>query len=128
MRNILAIAHREFVSYFTSPLAYLAVPVFLGLVGFFSLYFQDLFASGIASLKSMFFWAAIFQVLLIPALTMRLFAEERRTGSIELLSTLPVSEAQMVLGKYLASVSLISLSLALTVTYPLTLGTQNHSC
>ena len=59
MRNILAIAHREFVSYFTSPLAYLAVPVFLGLVGFFSLYFQDLFASGIASLKSMFFWAAI---------------------------------------------------------------------
>jgi ABC-2 type transport system permease protein len=102
-------------------LAYFVVPVFLGLVGIFSLYFQDIFANGVATLRVVFFWCAIFQVLLIPALTMRLFAEERRTGSIELLATLPVSEAQMVLGKYLAAMGLISLSLLLTLTYPLTL-------
>jgi len=122
MRNILAIAQREFASYFHSPLAYFVVPVFLGLVGIFSLYFQDIFATGIASMRVVFFWSAIFEVLLIPALTMRLFAEERRTGSIELLATLPVTEAQMVLGKYIAAMGLIGLSLLLTLTYPLTLS------
>jgi ABC-2 type transport system permease protein len=122
MRNILAIAQREFTSYFYSPLAYFVVPVFLGLVGIFSLYFQDILASGVASMRVVFFWCAIFQVLLIPAITMRLFAEERRTGSIELLATLPVSEAQMVLGKYIAALGLISLSLTLTLTYPMTIS------
>jgi len=122
MRNILAIAQREFTSYFYSPLAWFVVPVFLGLVGVFSLYFQDILATGLASMRVVFFWCAIFQVLLIPALTMRLFAEERRTGSIELLATLPVSEAQMVLGKYIAAMGLICLSLLLTLSYPMTLS------
>ena len=122
MRNILAIAQREFTSYFTSPLAYFVVPVFLGLVGIFTLYFQDIFATGVASMRVVFFWAAIFQVLLIPAITMRLFAEERRTGSLELLATLPINEAQMVLGKYIAAMGLITLSLLLTLTYPWTLA------
>jgi ABC-2 type transport system permease protein len=119
MRNILAIAHRELSSYFNSPQAYIVVPVFLGLVGVFSLYFQDVFATGVASLRGVFFWCAIFELLLIPALTMRLFAEENRTGSIELLATLPVSGPQMVVGKYLAAMGLISISLLLTLTYPL---------
>lgn len=122
MRNILAIAQREFTGYFTSPLAYFVVPVFLGLVGVFSLYFQDIFASGVASLRIVFFWSAIFLVLLIPAVTMRLFAEERRTGSLELLATLPVDEKQMVLGKYLAAMGLIGIAILLTLTYPLTLS------
>ena len=123
MRNILAIAQREFTGYFISPLAYFVVPVFLGLVGVFSLYFQDIFAAGVSSLRVVFFWSAIFLVLLIPAITMRLFAEEHRTGSLELLATLPVDEKQMVLGKYLAAMGLISLAILLTFTYPLTLGT-----
>ena len=122
MRNIITIARREFSSYFTSPLAYFVIPVFLGLVGFFSQYFDDFFAAEVASLKSVFTWCAFFQLLLIPALTMRLFAEERRTGSIELLATMPITESQMVLGKFLAAMGLVSVSLILTLTYPLTLS------
>ena len=66
MRNIITIARREFPSYFTSPLAYFVIPVFLGLVGFFSQYFDDFFAAEVASLKSVFTWCVFFQFLLIP--------------------------------------------------------------
>ena len=122
MNNVLTIFRREFTGYFDSPLAYIVVPVFLGLVGGFSLYFQDILAAGVASMRPVFFWSAVFFLLLIPAVTMRLFAEERRTGSIEMLSTLPVTEAEMVLGKFLAALSLMSGALLLTLTYPATLA------
>lgn len=122
MNNVLTIFRREFAGYFDSPLAYIVIPVFLGLVGGFSLYFQDILAAGVASMRPVFFWSAVFFLLLIPAVTMRLFAEERRTGSIEMLSTLPVTEAEMVLGKFLAALSLMSGALLLTLTYPVTLA------
>jgi ABC-2 type transport system permease protein len=122
MRNIFAIFQRELGSYFDSPLAYIVVPAFLGLVGGFSLYFQDILADGIASVRTVFFWCAVFYLLLIPAVTMRLFAEEKRSGSLELLVTLPVSEAEMVLGKFLAALTLMTVALAFTVTYPITMG------
>ena len=122
MRNVLAIFRRELGSYFDTSLAYIVVPVFLILVGGFSLFFQDVFTAGVASMRTVFFWSAIFFLLLIPAVTMRLFAEEKRTGSIEMLVTLPVTEGEVVLGKYLASLSLMTIALALTVTYPITLG------
>ncbi len=122
MRNALAIFKRELASYFDSPLAYIVIPAFLGLVGGFSLYFQDILGGGVASMRPVFFWSAVFFLLLIPAVTMRLFAEENRTGSIELLVTLPVTEGEMVLGKYLAALGLMTVALALTITYPLTLG------
>jgi ABC-2 type transport system permease protein len=122
MRNVLAIFRRELGSYFDTSLAYIVIPVFLALVGGFSLFFQDIFTAGVASMRTVFFWSAIFFLLLIPAVTMRLFAEEKRTGSIEMLVTLPVTESQMVLGKYLASLTLMTIALALTVTYPVSLG------
>jgi len=122
MRNILAIFKRELSGYFDAPLAYIVIPVFLSLVGGFSLFFQDILADGLASMRTVFFWSAVSLLLLIPAITMRLFAEEHRTGSIELLTTFPVTEAEMVLGKYLAALTLISLALFLTGTYPLTLA------
>ena len=122
MRNVMAIFRREFAAYFDSPLAYIIVPVFLGLVGGFSLFFQDILAGGVASMRPVFFWCAVFFLLLIPGVTMRLFAEEQRTGSIEMLITLPISEGEMVLGKYLAALALMTLALALTVTYPITLA------
>ncbi len=121
MQNVAAIFQREFASYFDSPLAYIVVPAFLGLVGGFSLFFQDVFDSGVASLRTVFFWSAVSFLLLIPAVTMRLFAEEKRTGSLELLVTLPITEAEMVLGKYLAALALMTLALALTVTWPISL-------
>lgn len=122
MRNIAAIFRREFASYFDSPLAYIVVPAFLFLVGGFSLFFQDIFDAGIASMRTVFFWCAAFYLLLIPAVTMRLFAEEKRTGSLELLVTLPVRESELVLGKYLAALALMTVALGLTVTYPVTLA------
>jgi ABC-2 type transport system permease protein len=122
MRAVLAIYRRELSSYFDTSLAYIVIPVFLALVGGFSLFFQDILATGLATMRSVFFWSAVFFLLLIPAVTMRLFAEEKRTGSIEMLVTLPVDEGAMVLGKYLASLTLMTLALALTVTYPATLA------
>ena len=122
MRNVAAIFRREFASYFDSPLAYLVIPAFLVLVGGFSLFFQDVFDAGIASMRTVFFWSAVFFLLLIPAVTMRLFAEEKRTGSLELLVTMPIRESELVLGKYLAALSLMTVALALTITYPITLS------
>lgn len=122
MGNIAAVFRREFASYFDSPLAYIVVPIFLGLIAAFSLWFQDIFSEGVVSVRTVFFWSAVFYLLLAPALTMRLFAEEVRTGSIEILVTLPITEGQVVVGKYLAALGLLTLALALTATYPVTMA------
>ncbi len=122
MRNVSAVFRRELASAFDSPLAYIVVPVFLGLVAAFVLFFQDMLATGVASLRSFFFWASLFFVVLVPAVTMRLFAEERRTGSLELLVTLPLTDLEVVLGKYLAALALLATALLLTISYPITLA------
>lgn len=122
MRIVFAIFRRELAGTFDSALAYIAVPVFLMLVGLFSLYFNDLFDAQLASARTVFFWSAMFLMLLVPAITMRLFAEEKRTGSLELLATLPITEGQMVLGKYLAALTLTLVALGLTLSYPLTIS------
>ena len=121
LTHIAAIYRRELSSTFDSPLAYIVIPVFLALVGGFSLYFQDLLGNGIATMRPVFFWSSVFMLLLIPAVTMRLFAEEHRTGSIELLVTLPVGEPAIVLGKFLAAFTLVTTAIMLTATYPVTL-------
>jgi ABC-2 type transport system permease protein len=122
MRVAFAIFRREFASYFNSPVAAIVIPVFLLLVGVFSLFLNDIFVQGMATMRTVFFWTAMFLALLVPAVTMRLFAEEKRTGSLELLLTMPVTEGQAVAGKYMAAVLLIWLALAGTLTYPLTLS------
>lgn len=122
LNHVQAIYRRELSSYFDSPLAYIVIPTFLLLVGAFSLYFQDLLGMGVASMRPVFFWASVFMLLLIPAITMRLFAEEHRTGSIELLVTLPVSETSIILGKFLAAFTLVAIAIVLTCSYPLTLS------
>lgn len=130
MNNVFAIARRELGAYFDSPLAYFVVPAYVILVGAFALWFDDMFAAGVVSLRSLFFWSGIFLVLFTPAITMRLFAEERRTGSIELLVTLPIQDEELVLGKYLASLVVVIVALASTLSYPLTmlvLGTPEHT-
>jgi len=126
MQAVLAIYKRELSSYFNSSLAAIVVPVFLMLVGIFSLYFHDLFATGIASMRRVFFWSAMCLALLIPALTMRSFAEERRTGSLELLLTLPINEGHAVLGKFMASLTLVLIAITLTACYPLTLASLSE--
>ena len=122
MNEFYAMYMRELKSYFDSSLAYLLIPIFLGLVGVFSLFFQDIFAMGLLDMRTVLFWMSLFLLLLIPAVTMRSFAEEKRTGSIEMLVTLPVSEDQMVLAKYAAAMSVVVLAIVLSVTYPISLS------
>jgi ABC-2 type transport system permease protein len=104
-----AIFRRELAAFFNSALAYIAIPLFLLLVGLFSLYLDDLFDKNLAH-------------MLVPALTMRMLAEERRSGSLELLQTLPVSDAQIVLGKFLAVLAVVWIGLGLTLFYPISLA------
>lgn len=120
--TVLAIARRELGAYFDSPLAYFVVPVYAVLVGGFALWFDDVLASGLASMRTVFFWSAVFLVLLVPAVTMRLFAEERRTGSLELLVTLPIRDEELVAGKFIAAFTLVAASVASTLGYVLMLA------
>lgn len=119
MQNVLAIARRELGAYFDSPLAYVVVPIYVVLVGGFALWFDDVFALGTVTLRGVFFWSGVFLLLFAPAVTMRLFAEERRSGSLELLVTLPIREEELVAGKYLAALGLVAVAIACTFGYAL---------
>ncbi len=122
MTIIWTIFLRELRAYFDGALALLIIPTFLGMVGAFSLFFQDIFSAGFVDLRTVFFWMALFFLLLIPALTMRSFAEEARTGTMEMLVTLPISEEQLVLGKFSAALVVVGLALLLSLTYPLSMA------
>jgi len=116
LANIKTIAKRELGAYFTSPLAYIFIVIFLLLCGFFTFSVQPtLFARGQASLAASFFlWHPWFYLFLVPAVGMRLWAEERRVGTIELLLTMPITAWQAIVGKFLASWLFLGIALALT--------------
>ncbi len=116
--NIKTIAKRELGAYFTSPLAYVFIVIFLLLCGFFTFFFGGFYEQGIAELgRSFFFWHPWFYLFLVPAVGMRLWAEERRVGTLELLMTMPITPWQAILGKFLAS--WLFLAIALALTFPL---------
>lgn len=114
MNAMLAIYRRELRSYFSTPLAAVFIFVFLIMVSAFTFYLGNFFQNGQADLQSFFLFHPWMYLLLVPALAMRLWAEERKSGSIELLLTLPISVWQAVLGKFLAAWTLIALTLSLT--------------
>lgn len=124
MRKIWVITTREMKSFFDSLMAYIMLVLFLGFSGFFTWIFgSDVFFVNQASLQSFFsiaYWTLFF---FIPALTMRLLAEENRSGTIELLLTKPVTDWQVVTGKFLATLLLILIALALTLPYYITVAT-----
>lgn len=130
MKNILTIARRELGAYFNSPIAYVTVSVFLLLSAF--LFFQALFIQQQADLRELFdgFWTTLLVAVVGPAITMRLLAEERSNDTLELLLTMPVTDWQVVIGKYVAALGLFAflmagmLVFAGTVAYlgPLDLG------
>jgi len=101
-------------SYFSTPLAYVFIVIFLMLAGIFTFYLGGFFARSQADLEPFFTWHPWLYMFLAPALGMRLWAEERKTGTFELLMTLPVSMGSAVLGKFLAAWSMMGISLALT--------------
>jgi len=114
MRNIIVLFKREFMGYFTTPIAYVFTVLFLVLLGIMTFVFGAFFERGQADLASFFTWHPWLYMLFIPALTMGLWAEERKTGSIELLLTLPITMMETVAGKFLAAWAFTAVSLFLT--------------
>jgi ABC-2 type transport system permease protein len=112
--NIKAIVKRELGGYFTSPIAYVFLVIFLLLTGFFTFTVGNFFERGEASLVSFFTWHPWLYLFLVPAVGMRLWSEERRLGTMELLLTMPVTPWQAIIGKFLASWLFLALALALT--------------
>ena len=126
MSSVIAIARRELRSYFDSPIAYIVIAVFLLVSG--GLFFSTLFIFGRADMRG-FFQPSPFSLsppmllaILTPAVTMRLIAEERKSGTFELLTTLPVSDVQVILGKFLGAMGLMLTALGLTVVYAITVS------
>ena len=114
MKNVLAILRRELYGYFSTPVAYVFIVVFLFLTGIFTFYVGAFFEGGQADLEPFFRFHPWLYLFLIPAIAMRLWSEERKTGTIELLMTLPVSTWEAVLGKFLAAWCFSAVALALT--------------
>jgi len=108
------IFRRELAAYFTSPLAYVFIVIFLALGGGLTFYLGAFLQAGQADLRGFFQFHPWLYLFLIPAIGMRLWAEERKSGSIEFLMTLPISTGQAVLGKYLAAWVFVGIALALT--------------
>lgn len=111
---IRTIAKRELASYFASPVAYVFLVIFLLLTGFLTFTAGAFFERGEASLGAFFAWHPWVYLVLVPAVGMRLWAEERRAGTLELLLTLPVTAWQAILGKFIASWAFLAIALALT--------------
>jgi ABC-2 type transport system permease protein len=124
MHNVMTIARRELRGYFDSPVAYIVVVSFLLVAGW--MYFSSLFLLDRADMRGFFapspFSPSLLLVILAPAVTMRLLAEEYKTGTIELLTTMPVRDGEVVLGKFLAALGLLGAALALTLAYPITVA------
>jgi ABC-2 type transport system permease protein len=115
MSPLLTLLVKETKALFSSPIAYAVIAVFLLLMGYSFTAF--LFLNKTSSLVHLFFQAAVLFLLMVPVLTMRQFAEERKTGTLELLLTAPVREIDIVLAKFLASMAVTASMLALTLTY-----------
>jgi ABC-2 type transport system permease protein len=115
--NVWAVSTRELRSYFLSPLAYVVIALFLALSGYL---FALILSSGReASLRGLIQNVSVLYLFIVPAISMRLLAEEQRTGTVELLLTNPVQEWEIVTGKFLASIMLVLVMLALTLVFPL---------
>ncbi len=114
MAGTLTILRRELAGYFTSPLAYVFITIFLMLSGALTFYLGGFFQRGQADLQAFFLFHPWLYLFLIPAVAMRLWAEERKTGTIEFLMTLPVSTGQAVAGKFLAAWAFAGIALLLT--------------
>ena len=126
MRNVALILRREFASYFATPLAYVFILIFLVLANAFTFYVGDFYQRGQADLRPFFMFHPWLYLFLIPALTMKLWAEERKSGSIELLMTLPVNVWEAVVGKFLAAWLFTAIALALTFPIWITVNYLGH--
>jgi len=120
MKQALTITRKELRGYFGSPMALIFIGVFLAATLFSFFWVDTFFARGIADARPLFSWMPVLMIFLVAALTMRQWSEEQRSGTQEILLTLPVSTVHLVVGKFLAVLALVALSLALTIFLPIT--------
>jgi len=122
MKQVLSITRKEIKGYFGSPMALIFLGAFLAAILFSFFWVDTFFARGIADVRPLFRSMPVLMIFLVAALTMRQWSEEQRSGTLEVLLTLPVSLIQLVVGKFLAVMSLVALSLALTIFLPLSVS------
>ena len=120
MRQVVHIFRKEFSAYFISPIAYIVISIFLLITGWF--FFTTFFLFNQANLRTFYTLLPVVFAFVIPAITMRLISEELNVGSDEILLTMPVTYADVILGKFLASVALVITMLIPTLAYPLTVS------
>ena len=126
MRELLAVFKREFAAYFATPLAYVFIVIFLFAMGTFTFYIGHFFENGSADLQVFFGFHPWLYLFLVPAISMRLWAEERRSGTMELLLTLPIPLWATVAGKYLAAWAFTGVALLLTFPIWITVNYLGH--
>ena len=126
MGSIATIFRRELASYFATPLAYVFIVIFLVMAGALTFFLGNFFDRSQADLQPFFTFHPWLYLVLIPALAMRLWAEERKSGTIELLLTLPISMTSAVIGKFLASWIFAGIALALTAPFWITVNYLGH--
>lgn len=119
LANVWTIFKKELRSYFNSAVAYVVIVVFLAIVGW--VYTSSMFLINVASLRMLFEWIPLVFLFVIPAITMRLLAEEKKAGTIELLTTKPLHDWEIVLGKFLAAWALVGIALLPTLIYYITI-------
>jgi ABC-2 type transport system permease protein len=122
MRSIGIIFRRELASYFATPLAYIFIVIFLAMAGILAFFVGNFFERNQADLQPFFTFHPWLYLVLIPALSMRLWAEERKSGTVELFLTLPISMVEAVLGKFLAAWAFAGIALALTFPFWITVN------
>ena len=120
MKNILTIFRKELKSYFNSPVAYIVIVVFLIITGWF--FTSSLFLSGVVTMRNVFDIIPFIFLFFVPAISMRTFSEEKKSGTIELLLTKPITDTDIVMGKFLAALALTGIALAFTLIYVISLS------
>jgi ABC-2 type transport system permease protein len=122
MSQVLSIARKELRAYFLSPVALIFIGTFLAVTVFTFFWVETFFARGIADIRPLFAWMPVLLIFLVSALTMKLWSEEQKLGTLETLLTLPVSVPRLVLGKFVAGMGLVLLALGLTIGVPITVS------
>ena len=122
MSNALRVARKEFAGFFSSPIAFIFLGAFLAVTLFVFFWVETFFARNIADVRPLFEWMPLLLIFLVAAITMRMWSEERRAGTLEFLLTSPVRSHQLVLGKFLACLGLVAVALALTLPLPITVS------
>ncbi len=120
MHNIGTIYRKEFKSFFYSPVAYIVMIVFISITGWF--FTKDLFVVGLVTMRGVFDLLPLMLMFFIPAMTMRTFSDEKKSGTLELLLTKPVSDLDIVVGKFLAVLAFTGITLVPTLVYMITLA------